>query len=62
MNGQLRQRAEGDRLQQEIQWLREEIRIKDARMEQIEADKPSHYPPQEWGRRGARWLTRPRLS
>jgi len=32
MNGQLRRRAEGDRLQQEIQLLREEIRIKDARI------------------------------
>ena len=39
MNGQLRRRAEGDRLQQEIQFLREEIRIKDARMEQLEAHR-----------------------
>ena len=39
MNGQLRRRAEGDRLQHEIQLLREEIRIKDARMEQLEAHR-----------------------
>src|SRR3989475_6533282 len=45
MNGQLRRRAEGDRLQQEIQLLREEIRIKDARMEQLEAHRRPHYPP-----------------
>jgi len=45
MNGQLRRRAEGDRLQQEIQFLREEIRIKDARMEQLEAHRRPHYPP-----------------
>src|SRR6058998_268041 len=45
MNHQLRRRAEGDRLQQEIQLLREEIRIKDARMEQLEAHRRPHYPP-----------------
>lgn len=37
MNPELPQQAEEDRLQQEVQLLREEIRIKDARMEQIEA-------------------------
>jgi hypothetical protein len=37
MNRQLRGRAEGDRLQAETQLLCEEIRIKDARMEQLEA-------------------------
>ena len=37
MNPELRQRSEGDRQQQEIQLLREEVRIKDARMEQPEA-------------------------
>src|SRR6266571_4755252 len=47
MNGQLRRRAEGDRLQQEIQFLREEIRIKDACMEQLEAHRRPHYPPTE---------------
>jgi len=36
MNPELRQQAEEDRLQQEVQLLRDEIRIKDARME---------YPP-----------------
>jgi len=45
MNGQLRRRAEGDHLQQEIQLLREEIRIKDDRMEQLEAHRRPHYPP-----------------
>src|SRR5437867_5117120 len=45
MNRQLRREVEGDRLQQEIQLLREEIRIKDARMEQIEAHRRPHYPP-----------------
>src|SRR5437867_4481786 len=44
-NRQLRRRAEGDRLRQEIQILREEIRIKDARMEQLEAHRRPHYPP-----------------
>src|SRR6058998_1158619 len=47
LNPELRQRAEGDRQQQEIQLLREEIRIKDARMEQIEAHRRPHYPPTE---------------
>src|SRR2546426_2049400 len=41
MNHQLRRRAEGV----EIQLLREEIRIKDTRMEQIEAHRRPHYPP-----------------
>ena len=45
MNGQLRRRVEGDRLQGEIQLLREEIRIKDTRMEQLEAHRRPHYPP-----------------
>src|SRR3989475_3208818 len=45
MNRQLRRRAEGDSLQQEIQLIREEIRIKDARMEQLEAHRRPHYPP-----------------
>jgi len=45
MNPELRQQAEEDRLQQEVQLLREEIRIKDARMEQIEAHRRPHYPP-----------------
>src|SRR4029453_1857685 len=45
MNPELRQRAEEDRLLQEIQFLREEMRIKDARMEQIEPHRRPHYPP-----------------
>ena len=45
MNPQLRRQAEADRLQEEIQLLREEIRIKDSRMEQIEAHRRPRYPP-----------------
>ena len=45
MNRELRREAEGDRLLQEIQLLREELRIKDARMEQLEAHRRPHYPP-----------------
>jgi len=47
MNSSLRRRSEIDRLQQEVQLLREEIRIKDARMQHIEAQKRPHYPPTE---------------
>jgi putative transposase len=47
MNPALRRRAEVDRLQQEVRLLREEIRIKDARMGHIEAQKRPHYPPTE---------------
>jgi len=47
MNTPLRQRAEADRLQQEIHLLREEIRIKDVRMQHVEAQKRPHYPPTE---------------
>jgi len=45
MNGQLRQRAEAERLQQEIELLREEIRIKNSRTGQIEPHRRPHYPP-----------------
>src|SRR5215510_12693039 len=45
LNPELRQKAEEDRLQQEVYLLREEIRIKDARMEHIEAHRRPHYPP-----------------
>src|SRR5262245_50888880 len=45
LNPELRQQAEVDRLRQEAQLLREEIRIKDARMEQIEPHRRPHYPP-----------------
>jgi len=47
MNRQLRRRAEGDRLQDEIQLLREEVCIKDAQMEQLEVHRRPHYPPME---------------
>jgi helix-turn-helix protein len=47
MNRQIRLRADGNRLQQEVQLLREEIRIKDVRMEQLEANRRPHYPPTE---------------
>ena len=43
----LRRRAEIDRLQQQIRLLREEIRIKDARMQHIAPQKRPHYPPAE---------------
>ena len=45
MNSALRRRSEVDRLQQEVRLLREEIRIKDARMQHLEAQKRPHYPP-----------------
>src|SRR2546425_2145009 len=45
MNAQLRQKSEEDRLQQELQVLREEIRIKDSRMKQLEAHRRPYYPP-----------------
>ncbi len=47
LNPRLRLRAEIERLQQEVGLLREEIRIKDFRMQQIEAQKRPHYPPTE---------------
>jgi putative transposase len=47
LNPRLRLRAELERLRQEIQLLREETRIKDARMQHIEAQKRPHYPPTE---------------
>jgi transposase InsO family protein len=39
--------AERDRLAQEVTLLREEIRIKDARLARIEARRRPHYPPTE---------------
>src|SRR2546422_800081 len=45
LNPRLRLRAELERLRHEIALLREEIRIKDARMQHIEAQKRPHYPP-----------------
>ena len=40
-----RRQAEAERLQQEISLLREEIRIKEARMKQIKPHRRSFYPP-----------------
>lgn len=47
LNPRLRLRAELERARQEISLLREEIRIKDARMQHLEAQKRPHYPPTE---------------
>jgi hypothetical protein len=44
-NQRVRLRAEGDRLEQAAALLREEIRIKDLRMTQIEPPRRPHYPP-----------------
>jgi transposase InsO family protein len=45
LNPRLRLQAELERLRREISLLREEIRIKDARMEQIEPHRRPYYPP-----------------
>ena len=45
INPRLRLQAELERLQREISLLREESRIKDARMEQIEPHRRPYYPP-----------------
>ena len=42
-----RRQAENDRLQCEVSLLREEIRIKDARMERVPVQRRPHYPPIE---------------
>ena len=47
INARIRLKAETDRLQQQVQLLREEIRIKDARLEQVPASRRPHYPPVE---------------
>jgi len=47
MNTSLRRRAEVDRLEQEIRLLHEEMRIKDVRMQHLDAQKRPHYPPTE---------------
>ena len=47
MNGRVRLKAENDRQGQEIALLREEIRIKDARMAQINPHRRPHYPSTE---------------
>ena len=46
-NARIRLRQENDRLQQEIDLLREEMRIKDSRMFRIPAQRRPHYPPTE---------------
>ena len=45
LNPRLRFQAEIERLRREVSLLREEIRIKDARMEQIEPHRRPYYPP-----------------
>ena len=47
VNGRVRRRAELDRATCEISLLREEIRIKDARMASIDPHRRPHYPPTE---------------
>jgi transposase len=46
-NQRVQLRAECDRLTQELALLREEIRIKDVRMAQLDPQRRSHYPPTE---------------
>ena len=46
-DAQVRAQADIDRLQCEIDLLREEARIKDARMERLPAQRRPHYPPSE---------------
>ncbi len=46
-DAQIRAQAEIDRLQREVDLLREEARIKDARMERLPAQRRPHYPPSE---------------
>ena len=47
MNGRVRLKAENDRLREEVAQLREESRIKDARMARIPAQRRPHYLPIE---------------
>jgi putative transposase len=42
-----RLQARHDRLEREVALLREELRIKDARMEKLTAQRRPHYPPEE---------------
>lgn len=46
-NQRVRLKAENDRLTQEVAQLREEIRIKDVRMAQIDPRRRPHYPATE---------------
>jgi transposase InsO family protein len=45
VNGRVRLRAELDRANHEVSLLREEMRIKDARMASIDPHRRPHYPP-----------------
>ena len=47
INARMRLATENDRLHEECALLREELRIKDARMERIPAQRRPHYPPVE---------------
>ena len=47
-NCRVRLKAELDRANQDIALLREEVRIKDARMARIDPHRRPHYPPVEW--------------
>lgn len=46
-NARIRHQAELDRRDREISLLREELRIKDARMDRVPAQRRPHYPPIE---------------
>ena len=45
LNTRLRLQVELERLRREVSLLREEIRIKDVRMEQVEPHRRPYYPP-----------------
>ena len=47
INARIRLKQENDRLRQELALLQEEMRIKDARMLRIHAQRRPHYPPTE---------------
>ena len=47
LNARIRLKAENQRLRQEVSFLIEEARIKDARMGRVPAQRRPHYPPIE---------------
>ncbi|MCY2931612.1 MAG: DDE-type integrase/transposase/recombinase [Planctomycetota bacterium] len=47
INARIRLTAENDRLKQEVQLLREELRIKDVRLAKIDPRRRPYYPPAE---------------
>ena len=47
LNARVQLKQENDRLRQELALLLEELRIKDARMDHIPAQRRPHYPPIE---------------